>query len=74
MKLNQRCHICLEDNKITPHRYSIEPTNYDTIHTQINNYLKGINGILKLYFKSMSKKNSISISVQKTFKNENRKK
>ncbi|MDC6463522.1 hypothetical protein PQY74_02720, partial [Nitrosopumilus sp.] len=26
---------------------------------QINNYLKGINGILKLYFKSMSKKNSI---------------
>jgi hypothetical protein len=49
----------LEDNKITPHRYSIEPTNYDTIHAQINNYLKGINGILKLYFKSMSKKNSI---------------
>ena len=49
----------LEDNKITPHHYSIEPTNYDTIHTQINNYLKGINGILKLYFKSMSKKNII---------------
>ena len=49
----------LEDNKTSPHRYSIEPTNYDTIHTQINNYLKGINGILKLYFKSMSKKNSI---------------
>ena len=49
----------LEDNKTTPCHYSIEPTNYDTIHTQINNYLKGINGILKLYFKSMSKKNSI---------------
>ena len=49
----------LENNKMDPHQYSIEPTNYDTIHTQINNYLKGINGILKLYFKSMSKKNSI---------------
>ena len=49
----------LEDSKITPYRYSIEQTNYDTIHTQINNYLKGIDGILKLYFKSMSKKNSV---------------
>ena len=40
----------LEDNKTTPNHYSIEPTNYDTIHTQIHNYLKGIDGILKLYF------------------------
>ena len=49
----------LEDDKMTPYRYSIEPTNYDTIHAQINNYLNGINGILKLYFKNVSKKNSI---------------
>mgnify|MGYP000263807326 FL=1 len=49
----------LEDNKTTPCHYSIEPTNYDTIHTQINNYLKGTDGILKLYFKNLSKKNSI---------------
>ena len=49
----------LEDNKTTPNHYSIEPTNYDTIHTQIHNYLKGIDGILKLYFKNISKKNNI---------------
>jgi hypothetical protein len=49
----------LEDNKTTPHRYSIEPTSYDTIHTQIDNYLKGTDGILKLYFNNISEKNNI---------------
>jgi len=49
----------LEDNKIIPHKYSIEPATYDTIHTQIHNYLKGTDGILKLYFKNISEKNNI---------------
>jgi len=49
----------LEDNKIIPHQYSIEPTTYDTIHTQIHNYLKGTDGILELYFKNISEKNNI---------------
>ncbi|MCG3780176.1 MAG: hypothetical protein MT334_02675 [Candidatus Nitrosopumilus limneticus] len=38
----------------TPHRYSLEPTNYDTIHMQVNNYLKGINGILTLCYRNLS--------------------
>ena len=49
----------LEHNKTTPYHYSIEPTTYDTIHTQIHNYLKGTDGILKLYFKNISEKNNI---------------
>jgi len=49
----------LEDNKIIPHQYSIEPTTYDTIHTQIHNYLKGTDRILELYFKNISEKNNI---------------
>ena len=42
------------DKKITPYQYSIEPTNYDTIHIQINNYLKGINGVLSLFYRNLS--------------------
>ena len=34
-----------------------EPTNYQTLHTQIDNYLKGIDGILRLSFKSLSLEN-----------------
>jgi len=49
----------LEHNKTTPYHYSIEPTTYDTIHIQIHNYLKGTDGILKLYFKNISEKNNI---------------
>ena len=49
----------LEHNKTTPYHYSIEPTTYDTIHIQIYNYLKGTDGILKLYFKNISEKNNI---------------
>ena len=49
----------LEHNKTTPYHYSIEPTTYDTIHIQIHNYLKGTDGILKLYFKNISENNNI---------------
>ena len=44
----------LTDKQKTPYHYSIEPTNYETVHIQIDNYLKGINGILKLIFQSLS--------------------
>ena len=44
----------LTDKQKTPYHYSIEPTNYETVHIQINNYLKGINGILKLIYQSLS--------------------
>ena len=45
--------ILVDTNNI-PHRYSIEPTNYDTIHVQINTYLKGINGVLTLFYRNLS--------------------
>ena len=51
----------VEDKQKTPYRYSIEPTNYETIHIQITTYLKGINGILQLSYQSLS--------VQNIFKN-----
>ena len=44
----------LVDKQKTPNKYSIEPANYETIHLQINNYLQGINGILKLCYQSFS--------------------
>ncbi|MDC3254474.1 hypothetical protein OAU20_02665 [Nitrosopumilus sp.] len=47
----------LENKEITPYQYSIEPTNYETIHIQISNYLKGINGILRLSYQSLSVQN-----------------
>ena len=47
----------LEDKQKTPYRYSIEPTNYETVHIQISNYLKGINGILRLSYQSLSMQN-----------------
>ena len=49
----------LVDRKKSPYRYSIEPTNYDTIHIQINNYLKGIDSVLKLFYKSLSNKSNL---------------
>ena len=51
----------LENKQITPYQYSIEPTNYETVHIQISNYLNGINGILRLSYQSLS--------VQNIFKN-----
>ena len=44
----------LTDKQKTPYHYSTEPTNYETLHIQINNYLKGINGILKLIYQNLS--------------------
>ena len=44
----------LVDKKSSPYRYSIEPTNYQTIHTQVENYLNGINGILNLFYRNLS--------------------
>ena len=44
----------LVDKQSSPYRYSIEPTNYHTIHTQIENYLNGINGILNLFYRNLS--------------------
>ena len=44
----------LENKQKTPYQYSIEPTNYETVHIQISNYLKGINGILRLSYQSLS--------------------
>jgi hypothetical protein len=52
-KLEPLGFILVNKQKI-PHRYSVEPTNYETVHIQINNYLKGINGILKLIYQSLS--------------------
>ena len=47
----------LVDKHKTPHHYSIESTNYETLHTQIDNYLKGIDGVLRLSFQSLSLEN-----------------
>ena len=44
----------LVDKKTVPYRYSIEATNYDTVHIQVNNYLKGINGVLSLFYRNLS--------------------
>ena len=44
----------LADKQKTPYQYSIEPTNYETVHIQINNYLKGISGILRLTYQNLS--------------------
>ena len=44
----------LVDKQSSPNRYSIEPTNYQTIHTQVENYLNGINGILNLFYRNLS--------------------
>jgi len=42
------------DKQESPYKYSIEPTNYHTIHTQVENYLNGINGILNLFYRNLS--------------------
>ena len=52
----------LENKQKTPYQYSIEPTNYETVHIQISNYLKGINSILRLSYQILS--------VQNIFKND----
>ena len=44
----------LINDKTKPPQYYIESTNYLTIHTQVENYLKGINGILSLFYRNLS--------------------
>ena len=44
----------LINDETTPAQYSIEETNYLTIHTQVENYLKGIDGILTLFYRNLS--------------------
>ena len=49
----------LINDKTKPHQYSIEETNYLTIHTQVENYLKGINGILSLFYRNLSTQSNL---------------
>ena len=49
----------LINDEIDPPQYSIEVTNYVTIHTQVENYLKGINGVLSLFYRNLSSQSSL---------------
>ena len=49
----------LIDDEVNPPQYSIEATNYVTVHTQVENYLKGINGILSLFYRNLSAQSSL---------------
>ena len=49
----------LINDKTKPPQYSIESTNYLTIHTQVENYLKGINGILSLFYRNLSTQSNL---------------
>ena len=54
----------LINNETNPTQYSIESTNYLTIHTQVENYLKGINGILSLFYRNLSHSQDYSKQIQ----------
>ena len=49
----------LINDQTKPPQYSIESTNYLTIHTQVENYLKGINGILSLFYRNLSTQSNL---------------
>ena len=49
----------LINDKTKPPQYSIESTNYLTIHNQVENYLKGINGILSLFYRNLSTQSNL---------------
>ena len=49
----------LINDETTPVQYSIEETNYLTIHTQVENYLKGIDGILTLFYRNLSTQSNL---------------
>ena len=49
----------LINDETTPAQYSIEETNYLTIHTQVENYLKGIDGILTLFYRNLSTRSNL---------------
>ncbi len=49
----------IKNDETSPTKYSIEPTNYLTIHNQVENYLKGINGILSLFYRNLSTQSNL---------------
>ena len=63
----------LKNDEIDPPQYSIEATNYLTIHTQVENYLKGINGILSLFYRNLSAQSSLLKTDSDTTLNLNKK-
>jgi len=63
----------LINDKTKPPLYSIESTNYLTIHTQVENYLKGINGILSLFYRNLSTQSNLSKTDSDTTVNLNKK-
>ena len=63
----------LINDEIDPPQYSIEVTNYVTIHTQVENYLKGINGVLSLFYRNLSSQSSLLKTNSDTDTNLNKK-
>ena len=63
----------LINDEIDPPQYSIEVTNYVTIHTQVENYLKGINGVLSLFYRNLSAQSSLLKTNSDTASNLNKK-
>ena len=63
----------LIDDEVNPPQYSIEATNYVTVHTQVENYLKGINGILSLFYRNLSAQSSLLKTDSDTTLNLNKK-
>ena len=63
----------LINDEIDPPQYSIEVTNYVTIHTQVENYLKGINGVLSLFYRNLSSQSSLLKTNSDTDSNLNKK-
>ena len=63
----------LINDEIDPPQYSIEVTNYVTIHTQVENYLKGINGVLSLFYRNLSAQSSLLKTNSDTDTNLNKK-
>ena len=63
----------LIDDEVNPPQYSIEATNYVTVHTQVENYLKGINGILSLFYRNLSAQSNLLKTDSDTTLNLNKK-
>ena len=63
----------LINNEVDPPQYSIEATNYVTIHIQVENYLKGINGVLNLFYRNLSAQSSLLKTNSNTAPNLNKK-
>ena len=63
----------LIDDEVNPPQYSIEATNYVTIHTQVETYLKGINGVLSLFYRNLSAQSNLLKTDSDTTLNLNKK-